>query len=181
MERLGWAYVAKAQRSFDPGFFELAEQTALCLSQHSSDEASTALLHAHVLHNLHRFDAAESIARDLSEQRGLWLDYALLGDVLAEQGKLDEAVRAYTQMMDLKPGALAYIRAANMRWLSGDLNGAIEAARMAAKASGSKHASAWIYTRLAQFELQSGNQELATRSIKAALNSIIDYPPALLV
>src|SRR5258708_7750609 len=31
LEQLGWAFVAKARGSFDPGFYKLAEQCALCL------------------------------------------------------------------------------------------------------------------------------------------------------
>lgn len=181
LERLGWAYVAKAQRSFDPGFFELAEQTALCMSQRSPGDPSATLLRGHALHNLHRFSEAEVLARGLSETRGLWLDHALLGDVLLEQGKLQAAATAYQEMMDLKPGALTYIRAANIRWLTGDLAGAIEVARMAAAASGSHDASAWINTRLAVLERQAGEDERALRSIDTALRSRADYPPALLV
>jgi tetratricopeptide (TPR) repeat protein len=31
LERLGWAFVTKARVSFDPGFYKLAEQCALCI------------------------------------------------------------------------------------------------------------------------------------------------------
>src|SRR5262245_60208167 len=31
LEKLGWLYVEKARRSFDPGFYTLAEQCADCL------------------------------------------------------------------------------------------------------------------------------------------------------
>src|SRR5262245_50997661 len=31
IEKLGWSYVEKARESFDPGFYKLAEQCALCL------------------------------------------------------------------------------------------------------------------------------------------------------
>ena len=180
LERLGWAYIAKAQRRFDPGFFELARSAASCLEEKSPNSHSATLLLGHALHNLHRFSEAEKLARKLSKERGLWLDHALLGDVLAEQGKLDEAVSVYQRMMDLKPSALAYIRAANARWLTGDLEGAIEVARMAAVASSSKDASAWILTRLALLELQSGQKAAAAESLDAALDAVPNYPPALL-
>jgi len=41
VERLGWAFVAKARESFDPGFYKLAEQCALSLeaAHHGSPEA----------------------------------------------------------------------------------------------------------------------------------------------
>jgi hypothetical protein len=31
IEKLGWSFVEKARESFDPGFYKLAEQCALCL------------------------------------------------------------------------------------------------------------------------------------------------------
>src|SRR5262245_51367112 len=33
LEKLGWAFVAKARESFDPGFYKLAEQCARCLEK----------------------------------------------------------------------------------------------------------------------------------------------------
>jgi len=54
LERLGWAYVAKARESLDPGFYRLAEQTALCISSGQPDSQTALLLRGHVLHNLHR-------------------------------------------------------------------------------------------------------------------------------
>ena len=180
LERLGWAYVAKARESFDPGFYELAEQTALCISSEQPESQAALLLRGHVLHNLHRFEAGETVARELVSERGLWLDYALLGDVLMETGKLDEAIDAYQDMMDRKPGSMAYARAAHVRWLKGELEGAIEIMQLAARASGSKEASAWIYARLGLYHLQAGELDRATDSVQTALGLLPAYPPALL-
>src|SRR4029077_11357991 len=33
LEQLGWAFVAKARSSFDPGYYKLAEQCARCLDE----------------------------------------------------------------------------------------------------------------------------------------------------
>ena len=75
------------------------------------------------------------LARRLVQQRGLSFDYGLLGDALMEQGKLGDAVEAYQRMMNLKPDLRAYARAAHMRWLKGDLEGAIEAMQLAVSAA----------------------------------------------
>ena len=45
---------------------------------------------------------------------------------LMEQGRLAEAAEAYQKMIDLKPFYQSYTRAAHLRWLKGDLDGAIE-------------------------------------------------------
>jgi tetratricopeptide (TPR) repeat protein len=132
------------------------------------------LLRGHVLHSLHRFKEGEVVARELVARRGLSFDYGLLGDVLMEQGKLDEAVIAYQTMMDQKPSPEAYSRAAHVRWLEGDLDGAIEL--MAIAVGGGGEAESWMRARLAFYELQAGHAERA-----ASLVSQDDYPPALLV
>ncbi len=181
LERLGWAFVTKARRSFDPGFYKLAEQTALCMGEQQNELLGSLLLQGHVLHNMHRFRDAEGVARQLVRKRGLSFDYGLLGDVLMEQGKLSEAVSAYQQMMDQKPSPQAYIRAAHVRWLRGDLAGATELMRIAAPGFRDRESAAWAQVRLAGYEWQAGNDLNVTEHIHRALTLRTDYPPALLM
>lgn len=182
LERLGWAFITKARASFDPGFYNLAEQCALCIESKKPHSAEAMLLRGHVLHNLHQFSEGEALARKLVAQRGLSFDYGLLGDLLMEQGKLDEAIDAYQNMMDQKPGPQAYSRAAHVRWLKGDLQGAIAMMEMATGASSSRdpESSAWAHVRLALYELQAHNTQKASNLIETALALQPDYAPALL-
>lgn len=183
LERLGWAYVAKARASFDPGFYKLAQQTAVCLASKQPDNAGAQLLLGHVLHNLHQFKASEKIARALVAQRGSWADYGLLGDALMEQGMLDDAIDAYQQMLNRRPGPQAYLRAAHLRWLKGDLRGAIEMMhRVIASLGGkNKEAVAWIDVQLAGYLLQDRQLRAAQTYIGQALELQPNYPPALLL
>ena len=157
LERLGYAYVARARVSNDPGDYKLAEKTAECLETRTPGDNGALLLKGHVLHQLHRFAEAEGIARTLVSRRTYVLDYGLLGDAVMEQGRLDEAAAAYQKMLDLKPFYQSYTRAAHVRWLKGDLVGAIEAMRMAIAAASPRdpESSAWAWTRLGVFELRS--------------------------
>jgi len=182
-EQLGWAYVQKARASFDQGFYKLAEQCAECIASQRPDSPEALLLKGYVLCNLHCFKEAEAIARPLCEARSAPFDYGLLGDALMEQGRLNEAIDAYQQMVDLKPGPQAYTRIAHVRWLKGDLEGAIEMMRKAAGAMGTRDAesAAWAYSRLALYELQAGSMQIADRACEAALNLQRDYAPALMV
>jgi tetratricopeptide (TPR) repeat protein len=182
LEHLGWLFVSKARASFDPGFYKLAEQTALCLNDHNPHCPEALLLRGHVLDNLHRFKEAEPIARELVARRGLSFDYGLLGDVLMEMGRLDEAVEAYQKMMDMKPDLHAYVRAAHMRWLKGDLTGAIEAMQMAVQATDPRDAetAAWVYSRMAQYQLQDGDIAKGLQFCDVAVKFQKDYAPALL-
>ena len=141
------------------------------------------LLRAHVLQNLHRFKESETLARRLVQQRGLSFDYGLLGDALMEQGKLGDAVEAYQRMMNLKPDLRAYARAAHMRWLKGDLEGAIEAMQLAVSAASSERCRirSWVNTRLAFYEFQAGRVNEAEQRCALALSLQNNYPPTLLL
>ena len=201
IEKLGWHYVEKARASFDPGFYKLAEQCAACLEAKLAQpmkaepvaqtfaplspkaaKASALLLRGHVLHSLHRFAEAEQIARELATTRGLAFDFGLLGDVLMEQGKLDEAIAAYQKMMEQKPSPQAYSRAAHVRWLKGDLDAARVLMRMSAQGSsaGDAEASAWAWSKLALYELQAGALKQSAASCELALELQPGYAPALL-
>src|SRR6266700_4026294 len=183
LEQLGWAFVAKARENFDPGFYKLAEQCAQCIEKRNPQSQEAMLLRGHVLHNLHRFKESETLARRLVEQRGLGFDYGLLGDALMEQGRLNDAVEAYQQMMNLKPDLHAYARAAHMRWLKGDLIGAIEAMQLAIAAASPQDAesAAWVNTRLGSYQFQAGDNNEARRTADIALTYQHDYAPALLL
>src|SRR5262245_61250339 len=183
LEQLGWAFVTKARESFDPGFYKLAEQCARSIEVRNPQSQEAILLRAHVLQNLHRFKESETLARRLVQQRGLSFDYGLLGDALMEQGKLREAVEAYQQMMNLKPDLRAYARAAHMRWLKGDLEGAIEAMELAVSAASpsDSESAAWVNTRLAFYQFQAGRFNEAEQRCALALSLQGNYPPTLLL
>lgn len=183
LEQLGWAFVSKARESFDAGYYKLAEQCALAIEQSDPQSDAALLLRGHVLDSLHRFHDAETLARQLVERRGQGFDYGLLGDALMEQGRLAEAVPAYQRMMNLRPDLHAYARAAHVRWLTGDLEGAIEAMSLAVGAATphDPESSAWVNTRLANYQFQAGQPETASRLCRVALSFQTNYPPALLL
>ena len=181
LERLGWAFVTKARRSYDPGFYTLAAQAALCLTTMRPDSPEALLIRGHVLHNLHRFKEGEVIARRLVAMRGLSFDHGLLGDVLLEQGKIAEAVPAYQRMMDQKPGPQAYVRAAHVRWLTGDLHGAMELVRRAISGFRDRDAVAWAQVELARYEWQAGHGTQALARVNQILAWHAAYAPALLL
>src|SRR4030095_7213225 len=183
LDRLGWAFVAKARESFDPGLYKLAEQCAWCIEKRNPQSQEAMLLRAYVLQNLHRFKESETLARRLVQQRGLSFDYGLLGDALMEQGKLGNAVEAYQRMMNSKPDLRAYARAAHMRWLKGDLEGAIDAMQLAVSAStpSDTESAAWVNKRLAFYEFQAGRANEAEQRCALALSLQNNYAPTLLL
>jgi tetratricopeptide (TPR) repeat protein len=179
-ERLGWAFVAKARRTLDAGFYKLAEKTADAMDARFGVLREARLLRGHVLHNVHRFREAEAVARGLVEERGAATDLGLLSDALMEQGKLGEAVPVLQRMVNLKPGTEAFGRIAHVRWLKGDLNGAIAAMEQAMRA-GTQHdaeAQAWTFARLSGYYLQAGRFVPALSAADAAAKLVADYAPA---
>jgi tetratricopeptide (TPR) repeat protein len=182
-EHLGYRFVARARLSNNAGDYAVAEQAAACLESITPHDPAAWLLRGHVLHQLHRFGEAETIARRLVTTREYVLDFGLLGDVLMEQGRVAEAATAYQKMIDLKPFYQSYTRAAHMRWMKGDLAGAIEMMRLAVQAASprDKESVAWAYSRLAYYELQRGTLTEATRMAEASLRYVPDYAAALLV
>ena len=183
LENLGWLFVAKARESFDPGYYKLAEQCAYCLDSRQPHCAEALLLRGHVLQNLHKFKEAEPLARELVAKRGRSFDYGLLGDVLMEQGRLDEAADAYQKMVDLKPDLQAYARIAYYRWLKGDLAAATELMQQAVSAASpnAPESAAWVNTRLALLQFQAGDLSQAGETCAAALDFQTNYAPALLL
>ncbi len=181
LERLGWSFVTAARESADLGFYSLALQTAECIDVGTPDSLEALLLRAHALLQQHRFQDAERAARLLVARRGWWMDQALLGDALLEQGQLDEAVVAYQAMADERPGPEAYARIAQVRWLTGDVESALEFMTKAARATDSSdHAgAAWYRTRLALLVLESGDAEAALTLARSAATLVPDFPAAL--
>jgi len=182
-EQLGYRFIAKARLTHDSGFYTVAEQAAACLDSISRSDPAALLLRGHVLHQMHRFREAEVIARRLVTLREFVLDFGLLGDALLEQGRLTEAADAYQKMIDLKPFYQSYVRAAHLRWLKGDLEGAIAMMTAAVKSASPRdpESVAWAYVRLATYQLQRGQFGEAERMIASSLQYVPDYAAALLV
>jgi tetratricopeptide (TPR) repeat protein len=182
LERLGWTFIKKARVSFDSGFYKLAEQCAVCMEARGSKGPDTLLLRAHALQSLHHFGEAETAARELVTLRERPFDYGVLGDILIDRGKVREGAAAYQKMVDLRPDLQSYARAAHVRWLTGDLDGAIDLMKLATSASSpnDSEAAAWAFTRLALYQLQRSATKPALESCDAALAAQSDYAPAML-
>jgi tetratricopeptide (TPR) repeat protein len=183
LERLGWSFADKAQASSDPGYFTLAERCALAMDEREPGTATARLLRGHALVSLHRFREAEPIARSLVAERGRPFDWALLGDTLMEQGRLDEAIAAYQRMVDLRPDAQAYARIAHVRQLTGDLDGALAVIELATHAASPRNPGtfAWTWARRAVYEAQQGRLPQALASADMALSVAPESAGALAV
>src|SRR5689334_21809070 len=75
LEKLGWLFIAKARVSFDAGFYKLAEQCGVAMDLLQPHAPEALLLRGYALQNLHHFNEAELLARELVARRGRAFDY----------------------------------------------------------------------------------------------------------
>jgi len=185
IERLAWAFVAKARESADSGYYRLADECARCLDSREPGSLAALLVRGHALQSLHRFREAEEVARALIDKRAepSPFEHGLLGDALLEQGRLAEAIAAYETMLDLRPGLESYSRAAHVRWLRGDAAGALDLYGLAARASSfhDPEPAAWVRSRIAALELEAGAAERALRTAGEVLERLPGHVPSLFV
>lgn len=183
LERLATHFIAKARSSGDPGYYRIAESCAEAMPAVAGTDSAALLIQGHVRHALHDFERAEQIARRLVQQRGLFLDQGLLGDVLLDRGQFEEARRVYQKMLDLKPCLQSYARAAEVRWRQGDLRGSRELLELAATAGSIRapESLAWVLTRQAKLELEANQPAVATALANQAMQHCSGYPEALAV
>jgi len=181
LERLAALFIAKARSGGDAGFYKQAEACAEAMQDLEGGALAAQLVRGHVRHAMHDFAAAEKIARELVGSRGMFLDHGLLGDVLLDQGRLDEARAVYQRMVDTKPCLQSYARIAQLRWLHGDLDGARELLVTAAGAGSQRdpESLAWVLSRRGLIELQSGEVTTARQLAEQALALVDGYPAAL--
>ena len=183
LEKLGWAYISLARRTYDYGYYNLALETSKCIKTKREDHNAALMLQAYVSHQLHNFKDAERLAQKLVLKRGYWFEYGLLGDALVEQGQLDAAESAYQSMMNQRPGPQVYSRAAHLRWLKGDLSGAIGMAKLTVETYGygKSEVASWAKTKLGYYLLLNSEFTYAYKILKQTLELNNDYAPALFV
>jgi tetratricopeptide (TPR) repeat protein len=183
LDKLGRLFIAKARVTTDPGFYKLAEQCADGIERRVKGHTGGRLLRGHVLHSLHRFAAAEAVARALVLDRKDFTAHGLLGDVLYDKGQVREALEQYQRMLDLKPCLQSYARAGQVRWLRGDYDSSRQLLRMAVGAGSRRDPEAlcWAYARLAALELGAGDLTACAQACAQALAVDGNSVPALLV
>lgn len=183
LEKLAQLYIAQARLSFDETLYVRSDVCGQLLLSLNSNNPAALMLRGHSLLAMHQFHDAEETARQLIKLRQEMQDYALLGDALMEQGQLEEALPMYQAMIDTKPCMPSYSRVAHLRWLKGDVVGAIEMTQLAVASAGYRdpEALAWVTTKLAFYQWQNDDLSLAEQSAKRAEELVMDYPHALLV
>lgn len=174
---LATVYIAEARQTGDTGFYTLADDAITCALDRDPGNADATRLQAHVKLQFHQFKAVETLMEARLGDNPGWMDWALYGDALMEQGRLDDAGAAYQNAMNKRPNLEMYDRVAWLRWLWGDVDGALDLAKLAVTAGSPSDPEpfAWVLTRLGW--LHALRNEPAPE-IGQALRLVPGYPAA---
>lgn len=136
---------------------------------------------AAMLLTLHYFEEAKQLA-ELAQTRApkVAFVYGVLCDALLELGDYEGAVKACDEMLSLKPDLRAYARAAYLRELHGDREGAVHAMKMACDAGvfGQEN-RAWALYQLGRLYFNQGRPDTAAYIYRGILEERPNYAYAL--
>jgi tetratricopeptide (TPR) repeat protein len=181
LARLGAAHLQKARTTANPRFYALAAQ-ALRKSLTSEPSNVSALLGMGEL-ALARHDFSDALEwgrRAHAVDKYSSTAWGVIGDAQVGLGRYSPGFNAYQRMVNLLPNLSSFARVSYARELTGDIPGAIDAMRRAAR-SGALIAEnrAWTATQLGDLYLGTGQLEEAQRHYRAARRAAPDFTPAL--
>lgn len=180
---LALALSRRARETSDPNFYLQAEEALKKSFEISPDNFDGQRTHVWLLLGKHEFAAALEEAKQLNKKMpdDVML-YGFLTDANVELGNYADAEKAAQWMLDLRPGNLPGItRAAYLRELFGDVDGAYELMNMALQSTPPSEVedAAWITTQMAHLKLAIGDIAAAEKLLQQALDMFPDYHYAL--
>jgi len=181
--QLALAYARRARETADTAFYGRAEDAITRSLELAPENFEARKVRAWVLLGKHEFRQALQLAQALNKQMpDDLLVYGFLTDANIELGNYKEAEEACQWMLDLRPGNVpAFTRAAYLRELFGDTEGAIELMAKAYDRTSPLEVEdrAWILTQLGHLEWMAGRNDAAERALQEALRLFPDYHYAL--
>src|ERR1700756_5908165 len=166
---LAQALSRRARESSDVKFYAQAEETLKKSFEISPGNFDGERIQVWLLLGRHEFVAAREAALKLSKRMpDDVMIHGFLADANAELGNYDEAEKAAQLMLDLRPGNLPGItRAAYLRELFGDVDGALELMNMALQSTAPSEVedAAWILTQMAHLQLSVGKTADAEQNL----------------
>lgn len=180
---LALALSRRARETGDPAYYQQAEEALRDSFRLQPDNFEGRKVQCWLLLGKHEFEKARELARELNRRApDDVLVYGFLADANVELGNYPEAETAAQWMLDLRPGNIPGLtRAAYLRELHGDLEGALELMRMAYDQTdpGELEDRAWILTQLGHLYLVDRRQGEAESALTEALRLFPRYHYAL--
>jgi tetratricopeptide (TPR) repeat protein len=180
---LALAQSRRARETSDVKFYAAAEESLKESFAISPDNFDGKRIEVWLLLGKHEFAAAREEALKLNRRMpDDVMVYGFLTDANAELGNYEEAEKSAQLMLDLRPGnSPGVARAAYLRELFGDVDGALELMDMALQSTspGEAEDAAWILSQIGHLELSVGRIADAETSLQQALVRFPGYHYAL--
>lgn len=180
---LALALSRRARETSDVKFYTEAGETLKKSFEISPDNFDGKRIEVWLLLGKHEFAVAREEALKLNKRMpDDVMVYGFLTDANVELGNYDEAERSAQLMLDLRPGnSPGVTRAAYLRELFGDVDGALELMNMALQSTNPSEVedAAWILTQMAHLQLSVGKVADAEKNLQHALALFPGYHYAL--
>jgi tetratricopeptide (TPR) repeat protein len=180
---LALAFSRRARETSDVAFYAQGEDAIKKSFELSPNNFDGQRTHVWLLLGKHEFAAALEEAKKLNQKMpDDVMVYGFLTDANVELGNYPDAEKAAQWMLDLRPANLPGLtRAAYLRELYGDIDGAIELMTMAYESTppNEREDGAWILTQIAHLKLATGKTDDAEKLLHQALTVFPAYHYAL--
>lgn len=130
----------------------------------------------------HEFPEALKLGEQLYSEAADPFAMGVITDAHTQLGNYPQAVEWAQRMVDAKPNASSYARAALLRALHGDTDGAAELYKLSARTAdpADDEARSWALSQLGDLYWRNGRFDEAENAYTEALSLIPNYPIALL-
>lgn len=179
---LALAYMQEARITgehpyYYPAALELLEDVLDGTKETEDLHQQAIMAKASVMLSLHHFKEALEIGEEAAKTNSSSPElYGILCDANVELGHYDKAIEAGDKMVSIKPDLRSYSRISYLREIHGDLNGAIEAMKLAASAGfPGLEQTAWTRVTLGKLYEKKGDLDNAKMQYTIALNETPHY------
>jgi len=172
----------RRRETSDASLYIHAEDALAAARDRDPGSVRVEILSAMLLLDRHRFaEASRAAERVIGAASADPTGHLLLGDARIETGDYEGAVRAYQHAMDLRPDLRSYERGAHVRWLHGDVDGAIELVALAIDSGSPRdlESIAWCWVELGRIEHARGRNDAALAAAARARGLVPAYLPAV--
>jgi tetratricopeptide (TPR) repeat protein len=179
--RLAQAFLKRERETADSSYAAYAEDALIAAEARNPRDPDVMTASILRLHQQHRFAEARDVARTLTEVAPeSSTGFLLLGDALLELGDYAAATDAYQRAVDILPDLRSYSRGAYIRWLHGDVDGALQLMEAALEAAGPRgqEPAAWCYVEVGDMLRRRGKYSAAATAAERALALVPGYLPA---
>lgn len=181
--QLAQALLRQSRVNGDSGLLMRADQALQQILEHDPTNYDVEQTRGLLLLSAHKFQQAVEVGARCNRVRPLdAVNLGIIGDGQLELGNYDAAFDAFDQMMQLRPGAASYARVAYAREIQGNLEGALEAMRLAAAAvpGTDLESLAWHRSQIGELLLKLDRVDEARDAFISASGAYPGHPFAVL-